>query len=278
MSIKKCKNILGIGTIVIGLLVSPLTGTAFGSPKPPTLHEISSKRYTGPLGDKANFLTLDIRNDAIKEAATSYGARAGLAFRTFQIRSELTDSSAYLEKVFNFRELLIPEPSGFTIEPPIVSESLDAMLIEGDGQRAAVSERIYNINKNAKFVSAPRSWRLYLERDWGEVEQPPALLLPQNPEEIEIWEKHTQIGWDEGYGQADAIFQEDLNTLISDYEGMIRYKKLLAQNMISPPYALQTDRGVTGGRDEMRIGDRAVEITGKPVFIPGANTWQPASR
>ena len=249
-----------------------------GSGKPKTLHDIASKRYQGPLGDAKKALPLDIRIDAIKEAATSYGARSGLAFRTFQIRSDLKGKSAYMDKVFNFRQLLIPAPSGFLIEPPIVSEALDAMLIEGDGQRAAVSDRIYNINKNAKFVSTARNWRQYLERDWGTVDEPPALLLPQNYEEIFIWENHTAKGWSEGYTQADEIFEQDLQALVSDYEGMVRYKKLLAHKMISPPYALQTDRGVTGGGQEMRIGDRAVEITGKPVFIPGAHEWQPVSR
>jgi len=53
---------------------------------------------------------------------------------------------------------------------------------------------------------------------------------------------------------------------------------LLAQGMISPPYALQVDRGITGGGDEMRIGDRAVQLTGVPELITGAKQWTPASR
>lgn len=277
---RKKSNIL---TYSIALILSiGITSTTLAqnaaSPKPQTLADIASKRYEGPLGDAATKLPLDIRLDAIKEAATSYGARSGLAFRTFQIRADLKGKGAYMDKVFNFRQLLIPAPSGFLIEPPIISESLDAMIIEGDGQRAAVSDRIYNINKNAKFVSTARNWRQYLERDWGTVDEPPAILLPKNDEEIAIWESHVATGWEEGYSQADEIFEQDLNTLTSDYEGMVRYKKLLAHNMISPPYALQTDRGVTGGGEEMRVGDRAVEITGKPVFIPGANEWQPVSR
>ena len=265
-------------SIVAIALLATSTSSMATSPKPPTLHEIASKRYEGPLGDVAKALPLDIRIDAIKEAATSYGARAGLSFRTFQIRADLKGKAAYMDKVFNFRELLIPASSGFNIEPPIISESLDAMIIEGDGQRAAVSDRIYNINKNAKFVSTARNWRQYLERDWGKVSDPPNLLLPQNEEEVIIWEKHTKRGWKEGYSQADEIFESDLHALTADFEGMVRYKKLLAQNMVSPPYALQTDRGITGGGEEMRIGDRAVEITGKPVFIPGAKQWYPVSR
>ncbi len=280
--LEKChKSILTLSVLSLVFIATPFNrvlANSGASPKPPTLHDISIRRYEGPFGDVTKTLPLDIRIDAIKEAAVSYGARAGLSFRTYQIRADLKTKSAYLDKVFDFRQLLIPAPSGFTIEPPIISESLDAMIIEGDGQRAAVSDTIYNINKNAKFISTPRSWRQYLERDWGEVTEPPSILLPKTPEEIEMWEINTNIGWNEGYSQADEIFQQDLNALVTDYEGMIRYRKLLAQNMVSSPYALQTDRGITGGGEEMRIGDRAVEITGKPVFIPGAQQWQPASR
>ena len=58
----------------------------------------------------------------------------------------------------------------------------------------------------------------------------------------------------------------------------MRYRVLLTQGMVSPPYALQVDRGVTGDGNEMRIGDRAVQITGVPELITGSEQWQPANR
>ncbi len=155
---------------------------------------------------------------------------------------------------------------------------MNAMLIDIDGQTAAVSDKIYNIIRNAKIVSAPRTWRTYLEREWGEVMPPPDILTPQNDEERETWAVNVQKGWKMGYQQADDIFKDDLARLEADFQGMIRYRMLLAQGMVSPPYALQVNRGVTGGGDEMRIGDRAVQITGVPELITGAKAWKPASR
>lgn len=233
-----------------------------------------------PIGDIEGIddLPIDIRMDALKEAAISFGARGGLAKRTFEIREELTTRTRYMDKVFNFSQLLIAAPSGFLIEPPVVTESMNAMLIDIDGQTAAVSDKIYNIIRNARIVSAPRIWRQYLEREWGEVMPPPDILTPQNNEERVIWELHIRKGWKFGYEQADDIFKDDLARLESDYQGMVRYRMLLAQGMISPPYALQVDRGITGGGDEMHIGDRAVQITGVPELITGAETWKPASR
>ncbi len=241
--------------------------------------EIGDILYYEPVGVVSDSsLPFDIREEAIKEAAISFGARGGLAKRTYEIRKELDLRSRYLDKVFNFSQLLIAAPSGFLIEPPIVTESMNSMLIDIGGQSAAVSDKIYNIIRNARIVSAPRTWRVYLEREWGAVTPPPDILVPQNDEEREVWIEHVSKGWRYGYEQADDIFKEDLARLESDFQGMIRYRMLLAQGMISPPYALQVDRGITGGGDEMRVGDRAVQITGVPELITGADEWQPASR
>lgn len=223
-------------------------------------------------------MPFDIRQNAIKEAALSFGARGGLAWRTFEVRQELENKSAYLDKVFDFTQLLIAAPSGLLIEPPIISEDDKSMIIDAEGQEAAVSDRIYNINVNARIVSAARYWRNYLERDWGEVTPPPDILLPENKEEREIWIDNVRKGWDLGFEQANEIFQDDLHMLTADYQGMVRYRMLLAQGMVSPPYALQVDRGVTGGGDQMRIGDRAIQISGRPQLKPGSDEWQPASR
>ncbi|MEM6780551.1 MAG: type IV secretion system DotC family protein [Pseudomonadota bacterium] len=247
--------------------------------QPPSLRDL---KYVEPTvkatkGEETG-LPFDIRHESMKEAALSYGARGGLAWRTWHIRQELETRASYMERVFDFRQLLIPAPSGLMIEPPIISESLNAMIIDNGGMEAAVSDRVLNISQNAKIVSAPRTWRAYLERSWGEVIQPPDILLPQDNEEREKWIRWIEQGWAEGVDQANEIFQTDLNQLTADFRGMVRYKQLLKQGMVSPPYALQVDRGVTGGGDEMRVGDRAVSITNLPALKPGFERWKPVNR
>jgi hypothetical protein len=58
-------------------------------------------------------MPIDIRRDAMKEAALSYGARGGLAWRTFEIRDEMETRARYMDKVFDFRQLLIPRRQVF---------------------------------------------------------------------------------------------------------------------------------------------------------------------
>lgn len=223
-------------------------------------------------------LGLQIREDALKEASLSYGARAGLAARTFQIQRRLAEHEGNISTIYNFAHLLIAAPSGLLIEPPVVSEAQKAVIVSGGGQSAAVADRVYRINRNARIVTAPRNWRVYLERDWGKVDPPPQVLQPKDEKELSIWRKYLLMGWQEGVKQADDIFQADLDKLSTDYLGMIRYRELLAQGMITPPYASQEDRGVTGGGGEMRIGDRALTITGPSQLNPKSGRWITAPR
>ena len=246
--------------------------------RPPEMEELINIPKENRLVDGDSSLPLDIKLEAQKEAALSYGARGGLAWRTYHIRQEMETRARYLDKVFDFRELLIPAPSGLLIEPPVVSEAMDAMIIDGRGMEAAVADVFLNINKNARIVSTARTWRVYLEREWGEVEEPPDILRPETKEERERWAEWIEKGWEMGIDQANSIFQADLNELVSDYQGMVRYRSLLAQGMISPPYATQVDRGVTGDGTEMRIGDRALSLTELPKLQTESQEWQPANR
>ena len=251
-----------------------------GEPMPPASRESleSLPKQNNAIGDDSA-IPFDIRGDAIREAALSYGARGGLSWRTYHIRQEMERRATYLDKVFDFRQLLIAAPSNLLIEPPVISESINTLIINATGTEAAVSDRIYDIVSDARIVGTARSWRNYLERDWGtNVIEPPDLLRPANDEERDIWIQRVREGWEEGIRQADEIFRDDLNILIADYQGMVRYRMLLAQGIITPPYALQVDRGVTGGGDDLRVGDRAVRITGMPALIPGSERWQPANR
>lgn len=228
--------------------------------------------------DEEGGLPFDLRGEAMREAALSYGARGGLAWRTWQIRKTLEERANDLNRIYNFQTLLIPAPSGLLIEPPVISESTNAMIIESSGTEAAVADKIYDMNANARIVSAPRSWRNYLERNWGDVEPPPDILRPNDEEEREKWITWIREGWQKGTEQADEIFAQDLKQLNADFQGMVRYRTLLAQSMVSPPYTTQLDRGITGGGNKMRIGDRIVQITTLPQLNAGAESWQPANR
>ena len=248
------------------------------SPPPPTITDLQ-EQATGDMDPtKPDSLGLQIRADALREGALSYGARGGLASRTFEIQRRLAEYDRSMTQAFDFSRLLIAAPSGLLVEPPVVSEAQRAVIVKGGGQAAAVSDRVYRINRAARIVTASRNWRLYLERDWGRVDPPPAILLPRDEVERDQWRTWVKEGWDAGVIQAEDTFEADLDRMTEDFTGMVRYRELLAQGMISAPYALADDRGVTGGGDEMRIGDRGVSITGPSALIPRSDVWKPATQ
>lgn len=247
---------------------------------------IVGKRQSDKKGDalenivaEEKDLALKIRRDAMKESALSFGARGGLAWRTKHIMDELARNAGAMDKAYDFRRLLITAPSNMFIEPPIVSEAMNNFLVSPDGGEAAVSDTIYQITRQARIVGTARTWRQYLERNWSVIAPPPDILLPETPAERAAWRLWIAQGWEEGYKQADEIFQSDLNRLIADFEGMVRYRVLLSQNKITAPYATMVDRGVSGVETqsiignktvnvttEMRVGDRAIRIT-EPVSL-----------
>lgn len=238
-------------------------------------------------------LALKIRRDSMREAALSFGARGGLAWRTKQIMDELQRNAPAMDRVYNFRRLLIKAPSNMFIEPPIISEALNNFLVSPEGDEAAVSDTVYQIARQARIVSAPREWRQYLERTWDDIQPPPNILLPENDAERKAWRVWVREGWQAGIAQANETFQADLNRLIADFEGQVRYRILLTQNKVSIPYATLEDRGISGTQTEtqignrpvnvtteMRVGDRAIRITQPVTLRPdyASEQWEPPIR
>jgi len=69
--------------------------------RPETLNELLDLPSKSKSVGETSSLLPDIRIEAQKEAAYSYGARGGLAWRTWHIRNELETRSRYMDKVFD---------------------------------------------------------------------------------------------------------------------------------------------------------------------------------
>ncbi len=241
----------------------------------PTLEELQE---LDPRQYESVEVGLQIRLDAMEEAALSFGARGGLAHRFREIGQALERYQAQLDRTFNFQRLVINAPNGLLLEPPVVTEAENALLLSDRGQTAATTELILRINNPARLTTTARDWREYLLREFGEVEPPPEVLLPRNDEERELWRDWVARGWEEGIEQANEIFNEDLNRLTRDFNGMVRYRRLLAEGMITEPFTTAWNRGVTGGGEEMRVGDAGVRITAPSALNPEVDRWRPAER
>lgn len=210
-----------------------------------------------------------IRSQSLRDTALSVGARGGLAWRASQINDILSKNEKLLNRVFNFNAMLLDK----NVLPPILIEGRNTLKLTGNDV-IRIADRNYQILVQAKFVTAPPTWRDYLWLSYPTPEIPDGSLLPRVRAERVLWRQYVEEGWRCGIQQADTIFRENIGRIKRDYEGMIRYKTLLAQCMVSPPFVAQLDMGVTGGGSDLTVNDRVLRITAFPALQNDSRSWK----
>lgn len=212
----------------------------------------------------------NIRLASLKQTARSVGAQAGLAWRSQQTNRLLLIQKRNLDKIFNFNYLILHK----NVLPPVLAEGQNTLNL-ADNRTIRISEHDYQIVYPPRFITAPPSWRDYLWMSYQRPEIPNSTLLPKNHREALVWNQYVKAGWNEGVVQANEIFNTNVNRLTRDFNGMILYRKLLAQNMISPPYVAEAELGVTGGGDNLHINDRVLRITAISELKANSKVWRP---
>lgn len=211
-----------------------------------------------------------IRNDALRETAMSLGAQSALAQRAKLINAQLTQNEANLDRIFNFNLLLLDH----NVLPPVLERGDNSLNLDGDNAIRIV-DRTYKIVSQARFVTTPPTWRDYLWLGYTQPDVPDGSLLPHTSDERKMWAKYTEIGWQQGLVQGNIIFAQNLARLKRDYSGMILYRTLLAQNMVSPPFVARTNLGITGDSNNLRINDQVLRITALPALKQNSKLWRP---
>lgn len=214
-----------------------------------------------------------IRRQAIQDTALSLGAQAGLAWRAHQLNQVLVENQANLNRIFNFTPLILKN----NVLPPVLVEGDDTLNLASP-TAIRLADKVYKIELPPRFITVPPTWRDYLWSDYRNPDKPNTTLLPKNSDERTMWNQYIKVGWQAGVKQADQIFSINLGRLKRDYAGMILYRKLLAQNMVSPPFVAKLALGVTGNGNMMRINDTVLRITSTSQLNTNAKTWKPIIR
>lgn len=213
-----------------------------------------------------------IRLEALKDTALTIGSQGGLAWRANQLNIMFNQNAAELDQTFNFNGLLLDK----NVIPPVLEYSQQSLnLAAPDVIR--LSDSTYKIIKQAHFVTTAPTWREYLLMPYKKPGLPDSTLLPKSKRERKIWEKYIEIGWQNGIKQANTIYSNNLAELQRDFNGMILYKKLLAQNIVSKPFVAEANIGTTSNldRSEIHVNDRILRITAIPKLNPNSKKWRP---
>lgn len=211
----------------------------------------------------------EMRQDALKEVAGQLGASSGLAFRMNQLKREVDTKSTELDQIFDFTKVTIDNG----VLAPVLTEGLAAYAQDSDDQ-VRIADKMYKIESPAKFVSVYPTWRSYIRFAFPSFESPQSAYLPKNDTEKQIWDASVKEGWAKGIDQANRIFETSYSRLERDYLGMVKYKILLAEGLITPTVVAKQNLGITGGGREMSINDQVFRITDHSALNPNNKAWK----
>jgi defect-in-organelle-trafficking protein DotC len=238
-------------------------------PQQPSIASVKESLKNASGNNDSNAAIGALRAQALRETALSLGARGGLAERALQINGTLLNYEPLLDRVFQFNGMILDD----NILPPVLIEARNTLNISG-GDSIRVADRNYKILSQAKFITAAPTWREYLLMSYDLPQLPDRSLLPRNKPERIMWENDLEEGWKAGLQQAELIFMENINRLVRDYKGMILYRNLLAQRIVSEPYVATLDMGITGNGDDMTVNDRLLRITAFPQLQADSSAWK----
>ena len=255
---------------VLAVFLVPSWGAAEESGPPDLAALLEAK----PGSELSLELGEEMRREAMRAAALSYGARGGLAYRSWKIEREVVGKHAEnLDRLYGFRRLMETR-HGFTVVPPVVGETRQAVRLARDGRRAASAARVVRIMEPERLATSPPSWRDFLVRKWNEPEPPVSLLFPRDKAEEGDWARWIAEGWHEGVRQADAIFAADLDRLNAVLEGIARWGTLHDARMVGAPVVQVSEAATAGDGQVMRVGETLVRL-GRPAELEvRARKWR----
>lgn len=235
---------------------------------PTNISQLESMQNNDPTHEGIDPVISQIRLKVLEDTAMGLGAQGGLAVASQQMNNRLTHNQWSLDTIYNFNGMLLSHG----VLPPVLVES-DESLNLADPNTIRVADKTYKIVAQARFATTPPNWRDYLSMSFSKPDMPSKILLPRDEDERKVWVKSIRLGWEKGIQQADSIFQQNLARLKRDYNGMILYRKLLQEKMVSPPYVSKTELGVTGNGTDMRINDQVLRITELPKLQTDSHNW-----
>lgn len=217
-----------------------------------------------------NGTVAQLRPNAIREAAFVLGAQEGVQWRYAEIITILKDREAQMDSVFDFGALML---NGGRVLPPVIVSAEQALRVESPVE-ASSADATYSILSPARIVSAPPNWRGYLFRENPPLETVHPAVLPWDSDEREIWRAAVLEGWKRGLRHADRVFETGLNRLTRDYRGMLRFKLLAEQGMVSVPELHEGRLGIRVGENLLEVDQRVFRLNGQGRFLP-VEDWRP---
>jgi hypothetical protein len=220
-----------------------------------------------------------VRESALRETATTLGARQGLRDKSCAIRAEIDSQRVALDKRFRFSDLMM----GRGVLPPVISEARDSVALDATVMR--VASRVYHLDEGARVIDLPPTWR-----DWLLVglspdsctAAPAAVsdqLKPKSSAEEAFFREVVARSYEAGQAQAKAVLEDNLARLERSYAGMRRYYDLYQRGMVSAPVIMtSTDVVKRDDPNTLIVGNTVIRITVPVDFVEKVDNWKPLAQ
>ena len=219
------------------------------------------------------------RYNAIEQIAMTVGAQHGYANRIKELEEKFQSIGDSLDQMIDFKTIMLTAYTGekeLFLLPPVVTETTGMSALSEDAKTLRITGTAFFITKPERLVLMPPTWREYLllSNDIM-VKIPHPKMLPENDAEKLIWKETLARGWIAGTVQADHEMNDRIEQLGSDYQGMIRYMRLVNEGKISEPIIAKVKDDVSGGGEEMRINDSTYRLTSQSSLLSNVKYWKP---
>lgn len=239
-----------------------------------TLEELLSSKIANPPAIEKKAEIPLIRAEMLQSAAVRLGAMAGLFKKSKEINQTTETLANRLDRIFDFNAMMVQK----NVLSPVLTEGMSTFSKNSDNE-IRIADRMFRIESNAKFVAYPPTWRDYLGlKESASFDMPHQSILPKDAAEKALWDEWVRKGWASGEEQASNLFSQGLARLKRDFSGMILYKSLLHNGMITPPIISGANLGTTGGGREMNIGDQVFRVSLPSNLIADPSVWKSLPR
>ncbi len=212
-----------------------------------------------------------MRKEALQEVAQQMGLAAGMNYQLKLKKKDFDAQAEELDQLYDFSNPIVLIANG--VLAPVLVEG-NANYSKNSDDEVLISDKKYKIESRAKFVSQYPTWRTYIRFSYPTIDEIPDAYVPKNDVEKRVWDEAVKEGWTQGIRQADLSVQESYDRMVRDYKGMIKYKQLLVQGLISPTVVAKANLGVTGGGNEMDVNTQVFRIQEHSGLVPNKREWK----
>lgn len=210
----------------------------------------------------------NLRVKVLIESAHTLAFQAGVKWRYNILMQAIEARQNEFNRIFSFSPLLIEG----RVLPPVIQWADKSTTVETNDYATSVDAQ-YRIISPARIVSTPPSWRDYLCFNFEALETVAPEVLPNTSKEREAWQKAVLKGWGAGVTHANEIFILNMEKLISEYRGILRFKMLADKGIVSIPILAEGNLGVQIGDNVLNVNQQTFRIT-VPAAFRVAEQWR----